>query len=572
VATELDEAAKAQSWWVRADNIRRGLLVTQLATAVRNFETQVGRLGLDVLQRGLDSGLQQLFRGQATTHPADGFAAVLNIFRRSTKAEAENVLRAFPREHDRLFGTYASDIANRARETGVLLSGADRVFTGAEQAVHVLNTANRFQEWVTRRAVFQAQLAERVRRRGQDLGELIAQNRVGQIDPTDVRAAVDGALEMTFGTQPEWGSFAQKFISLVNDPTARKLGSTLLVPFPRFLMNSMKFFYDFSPAGFVKFLSPLQRTRIAQGDTQELSRALLGTAMLGAAYQIRDSEFAGERWYEVKGPNGTTVDMRPFNPFAAYLFVADVAHRARHGRLNTLSARDIGTGILGVNLRAGTGLFVVDKILAGFTELGNAEKAGRAVAGVAGETLGGFAVPLQQLTDVLAEFDQSLRVVRDTREAPLTGPLRSRVPGLAQTLPEAESPTRAAPMQREAPLLRQVTGLSLREPKNALERELDRLGFERPEILPSVGDPRADRLIAKHMGEMVEGTLVRIVQTQSFQRLTDAQKGEVLRQALGRVRQAARRAAEAEDPRLFQQVKLEGLPRRQREVLEEATR
>jgi hypothetical protein len=256
--------------------------------------------------------------------------------------------------------------------------------------------------------------------------------------------------------------------------------------------------------------------------------------------------------------------MRPFNPFAAYLFAADVLQREIDGRQTPRI--DLVKGVLSVNVRAGTGLFLIDQMLS------NPQKLGEYLSGAAGEVLGGLAVPVQQLTDLLAQFDESLRTVRQTREAPLTGPLRSRIPGLAQGLPEAESPTRAAPMQREAPLLRQLTGLSLRSEKNPLERELDRLGFEYREILPSTGEPRADRLIAKHMGELVEGTLVRVVQTQSFQRLTDAQKGEVLRQALGRVRQAARRRAEADEPSLFRQLKLESLPRRQREVLEEATR
>lgn len=558
VASELDEGAKALSWWRRADNVRRGLLVTQLATAVRNFETQVGRLGLDVLQRGLDAGLQRVFRAEATTHPADGMEALLNIFRRGTKAQTEAVLRAFPREHDRLFGTYVSDIVHRAREAGTVLGGVDQAFTRAEQAVHVLNTANRFQEWAVRRAVFQGRLAERLRGQGQDLATLIQQNRVGTIDPADVRAAVDGALEMTFSKQPEWGSLGQKFVSFINALP----GATLAIPFPRFLVNSLKFFWDFNPLGALRLFSPAQWKRMAAGDTEAVSRGMLGTAMFGTAWQIRNSDFAGERWFEVRLADGRTVDLRPFNPFAAYLFVADLGKRAMEGR--PIADRDLLQGILSVNLRAGTGLFLVDQILS--ADLG---KLGQTAKGVAGEAVGGLAVPLQQVTDVLAEFDESLRVVREKRQAPVTAPLFSRIPGLAQTLPEAESPTRAAPMQREAPLLRQLTGISLRQEKNPLERELDRLGFKRQEILPSTGIPEADQLIAKRMGEAAERLLVPVVASQGFARLTDAQKGEVLRRALTHVRASARRLAEREDPRLFQRLRLESLPRRQRGVLEE---
>ena len=37
-------------------------MVTQLATAVRNFESQVTRGGLNVMQKGLDRGMQDLVR------------------------------------------------------------------------------------------------------------------------------------------------------------------------------------------------------------------------------------------------------------------------------------------------------------------------------------------------------------------------------------------------------------------------------------------------------------------------------------------------------------------------------
>ncbi|HXG15042.1 MAG TPA: hypothetical protein VNK50_02285, partial [Calidithermus sp.] len=575
-ASELDEMAQAASWWRRADNLRRGLLVSQLTTAVRNAVTQVGRLGLDAAQQALDAGLQRVFRpltgAPVTAHPADGFEAFLNLVRRGTKQDVEAVLQAFPRQHDRLFGVYASDVATRARQAGVELRGVDAWFTRAERGVDILNTANRFQEWAIRRAVFQAELARRVRLRGEDLGALIRDNRLSALDEADVRAAVDKALDITLAKSPEFGTVGYHFVRLVNQLP----GATLAIPFPRFLVNSMRFFLDWSPLGLTRLLGPKQLARLARGDTEVLSRALIGTGLLGAAWQLRNSEWAGERWYELRLEDGRTVDLRPFNPFAAYLFVADIVKRSREGQLNTLGLKDVAQGVLSVNVRAGTGLWLVDKALDQLAAVSDARDVARLGGQLAGEAVAGFLTPLQQVGDLLAEFDARLRVLRDTRTEPFLGPIKARlpferlgpIPG-ALTLPEAELPTREGPLLREQPFGRQVTGLSLQAPKTPLERELDRLGFTRPEILPSTGDPEADRLIAQKMGPIAERLLGRVVQAPGFQRLPDSVKAETLRQGLARVRQAARQQAEAADPRLFQRLRLERLPRRQRAVLEE---
>jgi hypothetical protein len=125
------------------------------------------------------------------------------------------------------------------------------------------------------------------------------------------------------------------------------------------------------------------------------------------------------------------------------------------------------------------GLFMVDQL---FDELGGVSTAGKmlnVVKRYAGNVPAGFAVPFQNLKDVVAQFDREERIVRDAGEAPLTGPTLSRIPFAGRGLPEVESPTRAAPFEREQPLLRQVTGVTLRQAPNAAEAELGRLGFQR---------------------------------------------------------------------------------------------
>jgi hypothetical protein len=87
---------------------------------------------------------------------------------------------------------------------------------------------------------------------------------------------------------------------------------------------------------------------------------------------------------------------------------------------------------------------------------------------------------------------------------------------------------RLAKIERESPLLRQLSSLTLISPKNLAEKELDRLGFKRSEIQPGMGDPQADRLVAKYMGPLVEKVIGQIVTGAGWQDRSDAERAVIL--------------------------------------------
>jgi hypothetical protein len=128
---------------------------------------------------------------------------------------------------------------------------------------------------------------------------------------------------------------------------------------------------------------------------------------------------------------------------------------------------------------------------------------------------------------------------------------------------------RLARIERESPLLRQLTGLTLYSPKNPAEKELDRLGFKRSEIQPGMGDPQADRLVAKYLGPLVERTIGQIATGSGWQDRSDAEKGVILQGVLRRLRQSAIAQARGEAPELFGRLKYEDRPKRQRALIEE---
>jgi hypothetical protein len=637
MGSQVDEHAASMGWFRRLENVRRGLLVSQLSTTVRNAVTQYARVGVGVLADSMDYALQKTLKAagmniQPSVHPLDGFLiagraawsmggriATLGQggkYAQRLKDLTDTVLEAFhPRYRNRLFMHYASDVSTGVRDQNVVMKGGDKVFNGLESVVDFVNTLNRGQEYIFRRAVLVTKLDSMLTGRGdsplhvvladhnqltqelrRDFGENWRRNEQaatvyaqdprnigGRIDEDMMNGAINQALEMTFAEQPKYDSVGYHFVKLIN-----KSGLTLVQPFPRFLTNAMRFLYQWSPTGFLRILSKEERAKMGRGDMQAMSRASVGTAMFLAAYQVRTSDDAGERWYEVnvrlpweqkkgKAPVTRTVDIRPFNPFAAHFFVADVLARAKGdrtwdefakgenqaaSRLYQMGARDWVEGILSTQLRAGTGLALVDGLFKQATTFGSPEEWMKHVGRVAGEYVAGYLTPIQQITDVLAEFDEDARVVRDRRQEPFQGPIMSRIPGQGQQLPELELPTRAGPVHRDYPLLKQLTGLLINDPRNPLELELARLQFTPREIFQGTRSAEADALVKHHMGQLSEDYLIPVVQSPEYQGMADGEKGYYLKEILSTVRQTARGMALVERPELFVDLRKKSLRQR----------
>ncbi len=377
ILAESDLLDTQMGFFRRLDNIRRGLMVTQLATAVRNFESQVTRGGLNVMQKGLDAGMQNLAKKinpnlqiKQFADPLESLKGMGNIFRQFTpsafkqvKNETDKILSSFPREQDRLFLRFSNDVVSRGFKETIKGSPLDKI----EGAVQLLNVVNKGQEFITRRAIFQSSLAERIASNknfynGKTLRRLIEDNKTLSIRKEDIAGAVDDALEVTFAKNFDasgnaYEQFANKFIGFVN---SIPFTGSLLLPFPRFLMNSVKFHIDFSPLGLLNFLSKGERMAFKKGDTSKISRAVLGAGLFGLAYWLRSQPYAGEKWYEFN-TGKRTIDTRALNPFAAYLFVADMVIRKKNGTLRDYGIKDFAGAFLGV--RAGTGLYLIDKII-----------------------------------------------------------------------------------------------------------------------------------------------------------------------------------------------------------------
>lgn len=590
-ASGADEFVPTTGRWRRADNIRRGLLTGQVATAVRNFQAAIGRVGVDVLEKGLDVALRSAYRSmsggampkKSLSNPMTAFEGFMSIFRqidpknyKLVKEQTDNILASFPKEQDRLFLRYSSDIVEKTGGKDLLAKG--------EKAVHLVNFFNRLQEYIVRRAVFQSSLDELIRNNpkhysNRKLAQIIADNDMNVFRQEDIAAAVEKALEVTFAKNFNQGKgiyegIADYFIKLIN---RLPFTASLAIPFPRFIMNSLKFHAEYSPLGFFRFFSDGERQAFAKGNTSGMSKAIIGSGMLIAAYNLRHQPYAGEKWYEFKIGN-RTIDFRPFNPFAAYLFVADAYKRKKEGTLSNLDLKgfvNVFTGIKG-----GTGLYLIDRFIDGVTGVNPNVEFGKEINKIMGDTIGGLFVPLQTAQDAIGQFYPEMAIVKDASGNPIKDNIQKRLP-LNNNLPPVVSSTsvifdengipRAAPIKREEPLARQLTGVGVISAKNSAEKELDRLGIPARKIFQSTGIPELDVAYKNALAPQIAIGLSKIVELPAYQQQTNARKIFIVEQVLNDFRKNATEAIQNNEglAPFILKYEIEKIPLSQRRILDE---
>lgn len=590
-ASGADEFVPTTGRWRRADNIRRGLLTGQVATAVRNFQAAIGRVGVDVLEKGLDVALRSAYRSmsggampkKSLSNPMTAFEGFLSIFRqvdpknyKLVKEQTDNILSSFPKEQDRLFLRYSSDIVEK--------SGGKDLLGKGEKAVHLVNFFNRLQEYIVRRAVFQSSLDELIRNNpkhysNRKLAQIIADNDLNIFKQEDIAAAVEKALEVTFAKNFNQGKgiyegIADYFIKLIN---RLPFTASLAIPFPRFIMNSLKFHAEYSPLGFFRYFSDGERQAFAKGNTAGMSKAIIGSGMLLAAYNLRHQPYAGEKWYEFKIGN-RTIDFRPFNPFAAYLFVADAMKRTKEGTLSNLDLKGFVNVFTGV--RGGTGLYLIDRFIDGVTGVNPNVDLTKEINKIAGETIGGLFVPLQTAQDAIGQFYPEMAIVKDASGNPIKDNIQKRLP-LNNNLPPVVSSTsvifdengipRAAPIKREEPLARQLTGVSVISAKNSAEKELDRLGIPARKIFQSTGIPELDVAYKNALAPQIAIALSKIVEAPAYQQQTNARKIFIVEQVLNDFRKNATQAIQNNEglAPFILKYEIEKIPLSQRRILDE---
>ena len=560
------------------DNTRRGLLVSQIATSMRNFTAQIGRVGVNTLTDVMDNALNSTFnpvkrlfgKEEAPVDYNQSFGLLINLTRdkKFAKDATDFVTKYFVNEKDRLFTNYASEVAD---------SSKSKTFKSAQKITDGLNTLNRMQEYYYRRGMFAATLDKTLKRKGVSLKEAVENNDMSKITQDDVSNAVDESLAFTYAKDPE-NEFGKRFVDFANSVP---FITTAVFPFARFMTNAMEFQFKHSPLGPLSLLTSKERAKVAAGDMGVFSKSMLGSALLMGAIEAKREGYGGEKWYELKGTNGTTIDARPYFPLTPYLLVADLVVRSEQGRIPP-DAKDIIQGLSGAQFRGGTGLALVDNVINEFSGIDSEEKINKAFARFGSDVLGGFLTPVRMFNDFIDQ-NQTFRTTEPTGKIvpDIAQQLQRSMPIAQKQLPELESPTReAAPgrpktvrlpfsdIELPGPLTRQLTGVTVRQQKNIAEKEIDRLGLKRRDVLPYTGNAQADQLLAKYMGPVVENVVSRAVISPKYQSLDNPTKELVMREILKEIRKETKPFAQAEDPQRFAKIQYNRLSKNIRKIIE----
>ena len=592
--------SKAHSFMQRVDRERRALMVTQIATTVRNVATAGTRLTMDMAADLMESSLYQIGRGadagMTGNAPVGAVGSIKNIVRDS-----------FGRLERMRHATGTAELTDALLKHNPRLAGRlDRTIEeqGAGESLskvtRMLNGLNIAQDLFFRRAVFTDTIDKRLRRAGvivnnptkigqyKSLEEFAA---AGKSLPASVLSdAIEESLDFTFSRMPKPGSgragdtvghYFLKFNEALG-PVPLPLGTAAL-PFARFMVNAFQFQMNYMPTsmvtagyryGMAKYTQSMAKAARAVGDTDlatkkgqqaskalaqaraEFSKGVVGTAALYSAIQYRANN-QDIKLYEYKNEDGSTTDLRPFFPLTPYLALADIIVKLSNEDSKPIDSKEFLEAFTGVQFRTGASSYVIDN----FEELLKAEKGSitserlaEIAGGYVGELFGGAATPVRVVRDIQAAYDTEAAIVRDPKQTDGVGPherfmsalkntLMKDIPGLSKTLPPVESPTRESDIYRQSPLIGQVTGARREAKRNPAEVEFERFGIKRFRIVPGSGDKTADAAVKKALGPIVEKEISNLVTSERYLAKTDVGKRAMLNEYMQMYRARAKQLA-----------------------------
>ena len=550
------------------DTLRLSFMTSQVATTFRNTVSGFARVGLfDLPTKLLDRSIATVMRStgmEKLTGKAskgflefgpnnDSFAIVAGLSnRKRTNAIIELFKSNYPRQSGRLFRELADlEVTNKqgplttglrrvGREFNSLNTISDNFFKGAAFVGELERALNEKYALALRANVKNLDISDYnltdIARKG-NLNKLF-QGKEGKELLDDV---ISKTLFFTYQRSPQ--KDAGKL--LVNAMNKVPFVTTSFMPFPRFVYNALRFTYEYSP--FYLFTGARKALAKDVNNYEELSKGLIGLGFYNAAMAFRQSEYAGENWYEGKTADGKTYDLRPFFPAAPFLFFADVVNKYNEGKLEQLDKNVILSSLqalTGTQMRAGFGLYALDNAL---LDLASAKEDDQRIkeilANFAANIASTYTIPFTVAQDLdntfLAPDDarlarqtnvtdiQSLIIAKSLARLPRNYRIEELLSDYLGTNPSEvyESPTRAEPIRRDLPILRQTSGVLLRERKNVLEKELDRLKIRRNELFQKTAVPEANQLISMFFGEFSSNYLIpKVIKSDYYKSLDDMGK------------------------------------------------
>ena len=508
---------------MRIENIRRGGLVSQIATAARNLTSAGIRAPLEGFGNVIDTALYNLSNEgvisgtkslASINNWRDSFRHMKYMFNnpKETKEVVDFILERpeLEGQYKLLFDNINEIMISTGRGKGGIV---DKVLSEGEDAVMALNIPNRWQEFLVRRGAFLGELERLVKREYKiDFIDVLNQGKIrdllndaGNVRPAGARSFIDlvadstqKALDVTYAKQPDIPMFRNISSFIVRN------GLTVVAPFPRFMFNSMELMGQYMGGASIpltrKIASMVTFGKVGKGkltpkDRQRISRNLIGGATMLAAYQYRSSEDAPPDFKKLRLDDNTEMDTTPQFPMRQFLYLGEAGRRLVEGTFEDFfDSKEFLETFVGTNLRTGVGESIFQDLadIIAATDISSEEKAAKGLVAPVADYLASWFVPFAQIIETQRALGIRGLEYKDLREDPTLDALTTAKKEFEKPFKqrgftvspeeEAAAPKRefvfAEDKKRVSPISRVLLGLNLSTRDSEEGEYLARLGYK----------------------------------------------------------------------------------------------
>ena len=531
---EAEELASgiAKDGWVRGlDRLRLGLMTSQIATTMRNFENagfrtfvDAGtRLAENIIRVGIGQKKIERFsftgKGGIISTLGDGvldvYKAMLNPY--EAKVVRDTFQAAMPDKATKLFRE-AADLelslgANKGLE-GTLVNGMAYIGNKA----NILNT---FSDNVFKQAMLTASLKRRLSDNGQDLFEIMKSGKFAAIDDKILKDSIEDSLNFVYQSSfSDKGGFFEKIASgTIKAHRDMPFVVSAFMPFPRYIANQFKFIYEHAPLLGMLPVSKKATKEYKETLVNRSAKQVMGLSMLAMAYGWRQQQGHGTYWNEFKDNTGKVVDGRAtYGPFAPFMLAADILFRhfeADPNEVGTLTAsvekyrQDTLQAMLGSTFRTGYGVYALDKLM---IDLGSGASGGEIWKKISGEFVANivntYTIPAAIVKDFYSQFDPESRKIPETRTGAIdfweivkTRGFRAAPDFGPDYDPSLRSPFRTGDLTAINPLEKQLFGFNKGPKKNIIEKEMAELNLAYYDLYKRHPNELIDRRIRQELSD-----------------------------------------------------------------------
>jgi hypothetical protein len=509
---------------LRGENVRRGLMVSSLATAARNLQSGLIRSPMESLGDVMDTALISYAQAAQEGSKFKGIATAVNninplvrdgtwsgSFRnmryilsdQNTAEQFTDYILDRPEladQFERMFNNIGEIqmLTGRGQATTKVGKGLDKAMSGVEDVVTFLNKPNLWQDHMIRRATFFSEMERLTKANyGIDLRKTLDEGRIKDLlnFVSIIDDAVKKSLDVTYASPPDFVPF-----KTMSDMITRS-GLTVIVPFPRFMFKSIELMAQYSGgAGMLAIRKAISKESRAAGmvarDRQDISRNLVGLATMYAFYEYRKSNYSNADYTQMTYED-KQVDITAQYPLRQMSWIGEAAKRIEEGTLATWDGfrkNDVMETFLGSSARTGVGNVFIDEFAAAISDtdsIVDEEKRRRTLGRITGQFVNTYLTPIFQLSEAQRAIGIRTNEYKDTGVDPtLEGGFQAefyRGPisrGLAAPSYEEELPARQTidkgTMERPNAALKLFGGLSVREKDSDITDYLVEIGFGDP--------------------------------------------------------------------------------------------